>query len=49
MVAVIDVISEWIPEQMGPGSVFVLENAGRVGEVRVTEFRVPVFALEFIS
>lgn len=32
MVAMIDVISEWIPEQMGPGAVFVLENAGQVGE-----------------
>ena len=32
MVAMIDVISEWIPEQMGPGSVFVLENAGQTGE-----------------
>ena len=32
MVAEIDVLSEWIPEQMGPGAMFVLENAGEVGE-----------------
>ncbi len=32
MVAELDVITEWIPEQMGPGSMFVLENAGEVGE-----------------
>lgn len=32
MVAELNVLSEWIPEQMGPGTVFVLENAGEVGE-----------------
>lgn len=32
MVAEINFLNEWIPEQMGPGSVFVLENAGEVGE-----------------
>ena len=32
MVAEIDVLNEWIPEQMGPGALFVLENAGEVGE-----------------
>lgn len=32
MVAELDILSEWIPEQMLPGTVFVLENAGRIGE-----------------
>ncbi len=32
MVAEIDVLNEWIPEQMGPGAMFVLGNAGEVGE-----------------
>lgn len=32
MVAELDVLSEWIPEQMIPGTIFVLENAGKVGE-----------------
>jgi hypothetical protein len=32
MVGVLDVLSEWIPEQMQPGTIFVLENAGQVGE-----------------
>ena len=32
MVGELDILSEWIPEQMLPGTVFVLENAGRVGE-----------------
>jgi hypothetical protein len=32
MVGEIDILSEWIPEQMQPGTIFVLENAGRVGE-----------------
>ncbi|MGA2000545.1 MAG: hypothetical protein ABSG52_11160 [Terriglobales bacterium] len=32
MVAEVDVLNEWIPEQMGPGAMFVLENAGEVGE-----------------
>ena len=32
MVGEVDVLNEWIPEQMGPGTMFVLENAGEVGE-----------------
>ena len=28
----LDVLSEWIPEQMTPGTLFVLENAGDLGE-----------------
>src|SRR3954467_8885042 len=32
MVAELNVLSEWIPEQMSPGTLFVLENAGEVGE-----------------
>ena len=32
MVAEINFLNEWIPEQMGPGSIFVLENAGEIGE-----------------
>jgi hypothetical protein len=32
MVGEIEVLSEWIPEQMLPGTIFVLENAGEVGE-----------------
>ncbi len=32
MVGEVNVLSEWIPEQMGPGTLFVLENAGEVGE-----------------
>lgn len=32
MVGEVTILSEWIPEQMGPGSVFVLENAGDVGD-----------------
>lgn len=32
MIAEISVLSEWIPEQMEPGTIFVLENAGQVGE-----------------
>ena len=32
MVAELELISEWIPEQMAPGSIFVLQNAGHVGE-----------------
>ena len=32
MVAELDILNEWIPEQMQPGTVFVLENAGQVGE-----------------
>ncbi len=32
MVAELNIISEWIPEQMQPGSLFVLENAGEMGQ-----------------
>ncbi len=32
MIAELDVLNEWIPEQMQPGTIFVLGNAGRVGE-----------------
>jgi len=32
MIAELNVLSEWIPEQMEPGTLFVLENAGEVGE-----------------
>lgn len=32
MVAELNVLSEWIPEQMEPGTIFVLENAGEVGQ-----------------
>ena len=32
MVAEVDVLNEWIPDQMGPGAMFVLENAGEIGE-----------------
>jgi len=31
MVQELSVLTEWIPEQMEPGTVFVLENAGDVG------------------
>lgn len=32
MVAELNVLSEWIPEQMHPGTVFLLENAGEMGD-----------------
>ncbi len=32
MVGEVSILSEWIPEQMEPGTLFVLENAGEVGE-----------------
>ena len=32
MVGEITVLNEWIPEQMEPGTIFVLENAGELGE-----------------
>lgn len=32
MVQELNVLSEWIPEQMEPGTLFVLENAGEMGE-----------------
>src|SRR6185369_8787382 len=32
MVAELNILTEWLPEQMEPGSIFVLENAGEVGD-----------------
>ena len=32
MIGELSVLGEWIPEQMEPGTIFVLENAGEVGE-----------------
>ncbi len=32
MVGEVTVMNEWIPEQMQPGTMFVLENAGEIGE-----------------
>ena len=32
MVAELNILTEWIPEEMEPGSLFVLENAGQVGD-----------------
>ena len=32
MVAEINILNEWIPEQMEPGTIFILENAGEDGE-----------------
>jgi len=32
MIGELNVLSEWIPEQMLHGTMFVLENAGEVGE-----------------
>jgi len=32
MVGELSVLNEWIPEYMEPGTIFVLENAGNVGE-----------------
>lgn len=32
MVAEVNILNEWIPEQMQPGTLFVLENAGDEGE-----------------
>ena len=32
MVAELNLLSEWIPEQMSPGTLFVLENAGEMGQ-----------------
>lgn len=31
MVAEVNILNEWIPEQMQPGTLFVLENAGEEG------------------
>jgi len=32
MIGELNLLSEWIPEQMQPGTIFVLENAGEMGE-----------------
>ena len=32
MIGELSVLNEWIPEQMEPGTIFVLENAGDIGE-----------------
>jgi hypothetical protein len=32
MVAEVNILGEWIPEQMEPGTLFILENAGELGE-----------------
>ena len=32
MVAELNILNEWIPEQMQPGTLFVLENAGEEGQ-----------------
>jgi hypothetical protein len=32
MIAEINFLNQWIPEQMGPGTIFVLENAGETGD-----------------
>src|ERR1700758_3158455 len=32
MIGELSVLGEWIPEQMEPGTIFVLENAGEMGE-----------------
>jgi hypothetical protein len=32
MIGEVTVMNEWIPEQMQPGTMFVLENAGEIGE-----------------
>ena len=47
MVGELDILSEWIPEQMQPGTVFVLENAGEIGEKKTHTgrfFPVPLVA-----
>ena len=31
MVAELNILTEWMPDEMEPGSIFVLENAGEVG------------------
>ena len=32
MVAELNIVTEWFPEHMEPGTIFVLENAGEVGD-----------------
>ena len=35
MIGELSILSEWIPEQMEPGTIFVLENAGEVGKKKI--------------
>ena len=32
MIAELDILNEWIPEEMHPGTLFMLENAGQLGD-----------------
>jgi hypothetical protein len=32
MIPALELLEEWIPEQMEPGTLFVLENAGSLGD-----------------
>lgn len=32
MVAELNILTEWMPDEMEPGSLFILENAGEVGD-----------------
>ena len=34
MLPELQLLEEWIPEQMEPGTLFMLENAGAMGDVR---------------
>ncbi len=34
MIAELSLLNEWIPEQMEPGTIFVLENAGQAGDAQ---------------
>jgi hypothetical protein len=34
MLTELELLGEWIPEQMEPGTLFVLENAGTMGEAK---------------
>ena len=34
MSAELQLLEQWIPEQMEPGTLFVLENAGTIGDAR---------------
>jgi hypothetical protein len=40
MISELNVLSEWIPEQMEPGTMFMLENAGEVGDTADPYFAV---------
>ncbi len=45
MIGELSILSEWIPEQMEPGTIFVLENAGEVGEKEDPYWAVLVLSL----